>query len=48
MTWPGRLTAATEWEQVSPTLYRFKLRPGVTFSDGTPLDANAVAKNFDT
>ncbi|ACS83850.1 TIGR04028 family ABC transporter substrate-binding protein [Musicola paradisiaca] len=30
------------------TEYTFKLRPGVTFSDGTPLDANAVAKNFDT
>jgi peptide/nickel transport system substrate-binding protein len=30
------------------TEYTFKLHPGVTFSDGTPLDANAVAKNFDT
>ena len=30
------------------TEYTFKLRPGVTFSDGTPLDATAVAKNFDT
>jgi len=30
------------------TEYTFTLRPGVTFSDGTPLDANAVAKNFDT
>ncbi|NMP27348.1 TIGR04028 family ABC transporter substrate-binding protein [Rahnella sp. SAP-1] len=30
------------------TQYTFVLRPGVTFSDGTPLDANAVAKNFDT
>ncbi|ERK10193.1 ABC-type dipeptide transport system, periplasmic component [Serratia fonticola AU-P3(3)] len=30
------------------TEYTFKLRPGVTFSDGTPLDAKAVAKNFDT
>ena len=30
------------------TEYTFKLRPGVTFSDGTPLDASAVAKNFDT
>ena len=30
------------------TEYTFKLRPGVTFSDGTPLDANAVAKIFDT
>lgn len=26
----------------------FKLRPGVTFSDGTPLDAAAVARNYDT
>ncbi|MFE8103641.1 TIGR04028 family ABC transporter substrate-binding protein [Brenneria goodwinii] len=30
------------------TEYTFKIRPGVTFSNGTPLDANAVAKNFDT
>jgi peptide/nickel transport system substrate-binding protein len=30
------------------TEYVFKIRPGVTFSDGTPLDALAVAKNFDT
>ncbi|OJY63805.1 MULTISPECIES: TIGR04028 family ABC transporter substrate-binding protein [unclassified Rhizobium] len=30
------------------TEYTFKLRKGVTFSDGTPLDANAVAKNYDT
>lgn len=30
------------------TEWTFKLRPGVTFSDGTPLDAAAVAKNFDT
>ncbi|WP_181783597.1 ABC transporter substrate-binding protein [Pseudonocardia pini] len=27
--------------------YTFTLRPGVTFSDGTPLDANAVKANFD-
>ncbi|WFU89862.1 TIGR04028 family ABC transporter substrate-binding protein (plasmid) [Rhizobium sp. CC1099] len=30
------------------TEYTFKLREGVTFSDGSPLDANAVAKNYDT
>ena len=30
------------------TEYTFKLREGVTFSDGTPLDAAAVAKNYDT
>lgn len=30
------------------TEYTFRLRKGITFSDGTPLDANAVAKNYDT
>lgn len=30
------------------TKYVFTLREGVTFSDGSPLDAAAVAKNFDT
>ena len=30
------------------TEYVFRLRQGVTFSDGSPLDAAAVAKNFDT
>ena len=30
------------------TEYVFKLRPGITFSDGSPVDAAAVAKNFDT
>ncbi|OCP03399.1 MULTISPECIES: TIGR04028 family ABC transporter substrate-binding protein [unclassified Ensifer] len=29
------------------TEYTFKIRPGVTFSDGTPLDATAIAKNYD-
>jgi peptide/nickel transport system substrate-binding protein len=29
------------------TEYTFKIRPGVTFSDGSPLDAAAVAKNYD-
>ncbi len=39
---------ATGW-QVSPdaTAYTFTLRQGVTFSDGTPLDADAVKANFD-
>jgi peptide/nickel transport system substrate-binding protein len=30
------------------TEYTFKIRRGVSFSDGTPVDANAVAKNYDT
>ncbi|MGE6301904.1 TIGR04028 family ABC transporter substrate-binding protein [Serratia liquefaciens] len=40
---------AESWSSnADKTEYTFKLRPSVTFSDGTPLDANAVAKNFDT
>src|SRR6478735_10910088 len=29
------------------TEYTFKIRPGVSFSDGSPVDAAAVAKNYD-
>ena len=40
---------ATSWTvNDNATEYTFKLRPGVTFSDGTPVDAAAIAKNFDT
>ena len=39
---------ATSWSfNDDKTVYEFKLRQGVTFSDGTPLDAAIVAKNFD-
>ncbi|MHA6522842.1 TIGR04028 family ABC transporter substrate-binding protein [Tessaracoccus sp. G1721] len=39
---------ATGWEvNEDATQYTFTLRDDVTFSDGTPLDAAAVAKNFD-
>ncbi|WP_432540809.1 ABC transporter substrate-binding protein [Kineococcus sp. SYSU DK002] len=34
---------ATAWEQDAPTSWTFHLRPGVTFSDGTPFDAQAAA-----
>jgi peptide/nickel transport system substrate-binding protein len=34
---------ATEWNQVEPTTWEFTLREGVTFQDGTPMDADAVA-----
>ncbi|WP_122519332.1 TIGR04028 family ABC transporter substrate-binding protein [Pannonibacter phragmitetus] len=39
---------AESWE-INPdyTQFTFKLRPGVTFSDGTALDAAAVAANFE-
>lgn len=40
---------ATSWSvNDDKTVYTFKLREGVTFSDATPLDATIVAKNFDT
>lgn len=39
---------ATSWEiNADATEYTFHLRDGVTFSDGTPLDAETVAANFD-
>ncbi|MGA9748467.1 MAG: ABC transporter substrate-binding protein [Nocardioides sp.] len=33
---------ATEWSQVEETAWEFTLRDGVTFQDGTPMDADAV------
>jgi ABC-type transport system substrate-binding protein len=33
---------ATSWEQITGTTWRFTLRKGVTFQDGTPLDAVSV------
>ena len=33
---------ATSWEQTSPTVWRFKLRPGVTFHGGEKLTADDV------
>ena len=40
---------AESWTvNATATEYVFKIRPGVTFSDGTPVDAAAVAKNYDT
>ncbi|SWZ96402.1 TIGR04028 family ABC transporter substrate-binding protein [Klebsiella pneumoniae] len=55
LTWQNPKTLEIEpwiaesWtSNADKTEYTFHLRKGVTFSDGTPLDAAAVAKNFDT
>jgi len=34
---------ATKWKQVNPLTWQFTIRKGVKFTDGEPLDANAVA-----
>src|SRR6202789_3793826 len=33
---------ATSWEQISPTVWRFHLRPGVKWQDGSPCTADDV------
>jgi len=38
---------ATEWGWESPTEFQMKLREGVTFTDGTPFDAEAVKVNLE-
>ncbi|PKP68013.1 MAG: peptide ABC transporter substrate-binding protein [Alphaproteobacteria bacterium HGW-Alphaproteobacteria-5] len=34
---------ATAWSRIDPTTWEFQVREGVTFQDGVPLDAEAVA-----
>jgi len=37
---------ATSWEAVTPTVWRFHLRPGVRFHDGQPLTSRDVAASL--
>ena len=37
---------AESWEQVDPTTYRYTLREGVTFGDGSPLTPDDVVASF--
>ncbi|MGA2551148.1 MAG: ABC transporter substrate-binding protein [Burkholderiaceae bacterium] len=38
---------ATDWKQTAPTIWRFNLRHGVTFHDGTPFTADDVIFSYE-
>jgi peptide/nickel transport system substrate-binding protein len=38
---------ATDWKQTAPTVWRFNLRKGVSFHDGTPFTADDVIFSYD-
>jgi peptide/nickel transport system substrate-binding protein len=38
---------AASWQQIDDLTWEFKLRPGMTFQDGSPVDAQAIKFNID-
>ena len=38
---------AASWENINPTTWRIKLKPGIKFSNGEPMNAQAVKSTFD-
>jgi peptide/nickel transport system substrate-binding protein len=39
---------AASWEPVNPNTWHFKLKPGISFSNGEPVDATAVVETLKT
>jgi peptide/nickel transport system substrate-binding protein len=42
-----RPSLAVSWQQLGPTTWRFQLRPGVKFHDGTPFTADDVVFSYE-
>ena len=43
---PSESALATSWQQVNPTTWRFTLRQGVKFHDGSPFTADDIVFSY--